>query len=242
MSRRDDGPKNGKQKSKKPARPAQPDLGPRLGRTFFTRDAQTLARALLGMVLVRRHDDGELAAGVIVETEAYVGAEDLASHAVGGRRTARNEPMYSIGGTSYVYFTYGMHWCFNVVAGQPGEPVAVLVRALEPVLGLERMRERRGRAAEAGDTNLCSGPAKLCQALAIDGTLSGIDLATDERLWISRGEASSERAIEVGPRIGIDFAGAWAQRPLRFWIAANPHVSVRSGKSRKSTRRAGEAG
>lgn len=160
----------------KPGRRSPLRMDQRPDRAFFTRDAQTLARALLGMVLVRRHDDGDLSAGVIVETEAYVGAEDLASHAVGGRRTARNEPMYAIGGTSYVYFTYGMHWCFNVVAGKRDDPVAVLVRALEPTLGLEGMRHRRGRAAQAGDTNLCSGPVKLCQALAIDGSLSGLDL------------------------------------------------------------------
>jgi DNA-3-methyladenine glycosylase len=166
---------------------------------------------------------------VIVETEAYLGAPDLASHAVGGRRTARNEAMYAQPGTSYVYFTYGMHFCFNVVCGEVGVPLAVLVRALEPVEGIEAMMRRRasGRNAIALErmkvTDLCSGPGKLCSALGIDRELNGVDLVCDDRLWIERGQPI--RNVAVGPRIGIDSAGEWVDKPLRFWVKGSPHVS-----------------
>ena len=172
--------------------------------------------------------------GVIVETEAYAGVIDRASHAFNGRRTARNESMYAEPGTSYVYFTYGMHFCFNVVCGEKGVPLAVLVRALEPVEGIEEMTRRRasGRNALGLErmrvTDLCSGPGKLCSAMGIDRALDGVDLPSSERLWIERGEEVKE--IGVGPRIGIDSAGEWVSKPMRFWVAGNGHVS--GGKRR----------
>jgi DNA-3-methyladenine glycosylase len=189
--------------------------------------------------------------GIIVETEAYIGKRDAASHAYRGRRSPRNESMYAEGGTAYVYFTYGMHWCFNVVCGTKDEPVAVLVRALEPNAGLEEMArfrrsdsilQNRAGSVRADDAALvrflCSGPAKLCQALAIDRSLDGLDLTCNERLWIERPLKRSEFRIDAGPRIGIAYAGLWAKRKLRFWIRNNPCVSAhRRTSSRFGSRR-----
>lgn len=196
-------------------------------RTFFQRDAATLARALLGQRLVRI-DEGQRLAGTIVETEAYLGAIDRAAHTYNGRRTPCNEAMYGEGGTAYVYFTYGMHHCLNVVARTHDQPEAVLIRALEPTEGLRRMYARR--AAAKRDTDLCSGPAKLCQALGIDRAFNGIDLLASDALFIERlrkralaGGAGGR--IVAGPRVGIDYAAQWRDRPLRFCIRGNAHVS-----------------
>lgn len=200
----------------------------RLTRRFHARDPVTLARALLGQVLVRVLDDGERLAGRIVETEAYLGVIDRAAHTYGGRRTPRTESMWGPAGHAYIYFLYGMHHCVNVVAQGPGEPTAVLIRALEPLEGLERMRAHRaGRRPKARlrDTDLCSGPAKLAQALALDRRLDGTDLVEGERLFIERGRRVPAGNIVTGPRIGIAYAGDWALKPLRFHMHGNPHVS-----------------
>ena len=138
--------------------------GKRLTRRFFRRDPVTLAKALLGQVLVRRLPNGQELAGRIVEVEAYLGVEDRASHSYGGRRTKRNASMWLDGGHAYVYFVYGMHWCFNVVSDREEVPTACLIRALEPLVGLDEMRRRRGKERE---DELCSGPAKLAQALGV---------------------------------------------------------------------------
>lgn len=202
-----------------------------LGRRFYTVDSVTLARSLLGQRLVRVLDDGTRLAGLIVETEAYLGKKDMAAHSFGGRRSARNEAMYMKGGTAYVYFTYGMHFCFNVVAGKVNEPIAVLIRALEPVEGIETMRRLRSPGTQSGkgrhpDTDLCRGPARLCQALAIDRTLNAIDLTRDRRLFIEHGSQRPDpRLIGASPRIGIDYAGDWVARPLRFYFRGSPFVS-----------------
>jgi len=195
-------------------------------RPFFQRDPATLARALLGQRLVR-FIDGRRVAGIIVETEAYLGVIDKAAHTYGGRRTPRNESMYADGGTAYVYFTYGMHHCMNVVARRRDVPEAVLIRALEPTEGLGAMRTRRPRARR--DTDLCSGPAKLCAALAIDRALDGTDLTGSADLFIERVRPRALYAsqIVVSPRVGIAYAEDWAHRPLRFHIRDNPHVSRR---------------
>ena len=204
----------------------------RLGRAFFARDPVTLAQDLLGVVLVRVLDSGERLSGVIVETEAYLGVKDRAAHAFGGRRTARNESMYGQPGTAYVYFTYGMHHCVNVVCGGVDEPVAVLIRALEPREGLEAMAANRGRV-RAPVVSLCSGPGKLCQAMAIDRELDGVDLPSDGRLFLEAGADGpiNARAVRCGPRIGLGDVGVWASRRLRWWVGDSAHVSVRSGKS-----------
>lgn len=197
---------------------------PRLGRGFFERDPRVVARALLGQRLVHRRD-GVVVAGIIVETEAYLGVRDRAAHTFGGRRTDRNASMWLRGGHVYVYQIYGMHYCMNVVAGNEEQPVAVLVRALEPDLGLEKMRHRRPAARR--DVDLCSGPGKLCAALGIDRTQDGADLPRHPDLWIeaTRSRALPRSKIVAGPRVGIDYAGDWVQRPLRFAVRGNPHVS-----------------
>lgn len=202
----------------------------RLIRRDYARSAADLAQALLGACLVRTLDDGARLSGIIVETEAYVGVEDLASHARGGRRTPRNESMYGPPGIAYVYFTYGAHYCLNAVCGRVDEPAAVLIRALEPIEGIERMRANRAVRVDPNslrETDLCSGPGKLCQALGIDRTLDGADLTLSDRLWIERKPRTELRTEPLGnsPRIGIGYAGEWALRPLRWFVRGNPHVS-----------------
>ncbi len=196
---------------------------PRLGRAFYHRDAVTVARALLGQRLVRVLE-GERLAGIIVETEAYLGRIDKAAHSYRGR-TERNASMWRAGGHAYVYFIYGMHFCMNVVAGREDDPVAVLLRALQPVEGLEAMRTHR-RAARR-DTDLCSGPAKLAEALAIDRDLDGVDLTRCPDLFIEqlRRRALPSRRIVESARVGVGYAEEWAGAPLRFRIADHPHAS-----------------
>jgi DNA-3-methyladenine glycosylase len=195
-----------------------------LGRAFYARDdVLEVARDLLGCLLVVPTRTGRRVSGRIVETEAYRGPEDRASHAYGGRRTARTETMYGAAGTAYVYFVYGMYHQFNVVTNAADVPHAVLVRALEPVEGVDLMRRRRGRARPR---DLASGPGKLCIALGIDRGFDRADLRGD-RVWIEAGAALRPREIASGPRVGIDYAGEWAARPWRFWVRDHPCVSVR---------------
>ena len=195
----------------------------RLSRRFFRRDPVSLCRALLGRTLVRVLDDDTRLAGRIVEVEAYLGATDRAAHTFGGRRTARNASMWLDAGHAYVYFTYGMHWCLNIVSDRAEIPTACLIRALEPVEGIELMREHRGRKPLH---ELCSGPAKLTQALRIDRSLDGADLTASPQLFLERGRPVRPQMITTGPRIGVAYAGAWAAMPLRFYLPGNPHVSA----------------
>lgn len=197
--------------------------GARLPRSFYERPVLALARAMVGKVLVHR-DAGGLIAGRIVETEAYRGPQDLAAHSAGGRRTRRTEAMFGPPGRAYMYFIYGMHWAFNVVAGAEGQPHAVLVRALEPLLGAEVMAARRGLLTSA--VGLCNGPGKLCQALGLDGGHYGLDLA-DNQLWLAEPPPGSPRlAVGTSPRINVAYAGAWADRPWRFYARNHRAVSV----------------
>ncbi len=198
--------------------------GQRLTRRFYRRDPVTLAKALLGQILVRRLDDGQELSGRIVEVEAYLGVEDRAAHSYGGRRTKRNASMYLDSGHAYVYFVYGMHWCFNVVADREEVPTAVLIRALQPLVGIDEMKRTRGKDLE---TELCSGPAKLAEALAIDRSLDGTDLVCGEALHIRRGRKSDPTRVVAGPRVGVGYANVWARKSLRFFVASNPHVSRR---------------
>jgi len=196
--------------------------------TAMDADPSTVARRLLGQRLVRVVN-GKRLAGLIVEVEAYLGAEDRAAHTFGGRRTARNESMYLEGGHAYVYFTYGAHYCLNVVAGEKHEGVAVLVRALEPVEGIPVMFAHRPKAKFPVD--LCSGPGKLTQALGIDRRLDGVDLRTSRELFIERvrRRALPRKSILATKRIGLNptehWVGDWAVRQLRFFIRGNPYVS-----------------
>ena len=196
----------------------------KLPREFYTRaDVLEVARNLLGKKLVVPTSSGRRVAGLIVETEAYRGPEDRASHAWNGRRTRRTETMYGPGGTAYVYFVYGMYHQFNVVTNVESIPHAVLVRALEPVEGLDLMRRRRAGRSEY---ELTSGPGRLCIAMGIDRRLDKADLLS-ERVWIEAGVSISPRQIARGPRVGIDYAEKWVLKPWRFWIKDNPFVSKR---------------
>jgi DNA-3-methyladenine glycosylase len=194
----------------------------KLAREFYLRaDVLKVSKDLLGKLLVVPGPNGERVSGKIVEVEAYRGPEDKASHAYGGRRTKRTETMYGAGGVAYVYFVYGMYFQFNVVCNVTDVPHAILVRALEPVEGLELMRTRRHSHP---DHNLTNGPGKLCIAMGIDRELNGADLLGN-RVWIENFETVSPRRIARGPRIGIDYAEEWIEKPWRFWIRDNPFVS-----------------
>ncbi len=179
---------------------------------FYDRDPAVVARELLGAVL--RHEDALGAvSGRIVETEAYLGPHDPASHSAVGR-TARTWHMFGPPGTVYVYFVYGMHWCVNAVTREDGFGSAVLIRAIEPLEGIECMRARRLKARR--DTQLCNGPAKLCAALGIDRALDGTMLTGGYALTIHAGEAVPDDRVVIGPRVGISKAVEW---PLRFSTA-----------------------
>jgi DNA-3-methyladenine glycosylase len=185
--------------------------------SFYARPTPEVARRLLGHVLLSELG-GHRTAGRIVETEAYLGPDDPASHGYGARRTRRNASLFERPGTAYVYFTYGMHWCLNAVTERVGVPAAVLIRALEPIEGLATMRRRRGGVV---DRELCSGPAKLCQALAVTGRHDGVPL-TSGRLRIVRSQLRQHHTIISTRRIGITRAADW---PLRFLIEDSPWVS-----------------
>lgn len=187
-----------------------------LPREFYARETRLVARALLGQIVVSVTPEG-LASGTIVETEAYLGPDDLASHAARLRK-GRVEAMWGESGIAYVYRSYGIHAMFNVVAEPPGETGAVLIRALEPLAGIDLMRRRRGVEAEQ---HLCSGPGKLCQALGISLDRQGTDLVTSDRLWIAPGPAIS--GISTSGRIGISRA---TEHPWRYWVTGNTHVSA----------------
>ena len=194
----------------------------KLPRAFYTRpNVLEVARDLLGKKLVVPNKSGQRVAGIIVETEAYRGPEDRASHAHGGRRTSRTETMYGLGGIAYVYFVYGMYNQFNVVTNVENRPHAVLVRALEPVEGLDVIKRRRAGRSEYEWT---SGPGRLCVALGIDRKLDKADLLGDH-VWLEEGVSISPRQIARGPRIGIDYAESWVKKPWRFWVKDNPFVS-----------------
>jgi len=196
---------------------SQPEVArrPPLDREFYRRDPRAVAPDLLGKVVVA----GDRRAR-IVEVEAYCGPEDPAAHSYRGP-TARNATMFGPPGHLYVYFSYGMHWCCNPVCGDDGEGVAVLLRALEPLDGLDEMRAARGGVK---DRDLCRGPARLCQALGITRDLDGADLVTGDRaLTIEDDGTPPPDDPATGPRIGITRA---ADLPWRFWVPGNPYVSA----------------
>jgi DNA-3-methyladenine glycosylase len=182
-----------------------------LTRAFYARSTLLVARDLLGKVLVHAADDGVRRSGRIVETEAYVGPDDAASHARSGRN-GRASLMWGQAGVAYVYLIYGMHHCFNAVTEAEEYPGAVLVRAIEP---LENPDGLRG-----------SGPALVCRALNIDRSCNGLDLVTS-RLSIEDADEIPDGDVRIGPRIGVHYAGDWAAHPWRFWVADSLHVSRR---------------
>jgi DNA-3-methyladenine glycosylase len=195
----------------------------KLPRSFYLHDTVTVARALLGCILWRRTDTALLAAR-IVETEAYLGANDPASHARRGLRSERNASMYLAGGHAYVYFTYGMHFCLNVVTQEADIAEAVLLRAAEPVKGVNEMRARRPKAKR--DSELMNGPGKICMAMDIDRRLDGERLDGTTLYITARDIDVAEDDIAVSPRVGVDGAGVPASIwPLRFYLREHKHVS-----------------
>jgi DNA-3-methyladenine glycosylase len=193
----------------------------RLRRAFFARDTLTVARELLGQRLVRMLD-GQRLCGRIVEVEAYIGEEDRASHARCGV-TRRNAPMYGPPGHAYIYLVYGMHHCLNVVTEREGYPAAVLIRALEPLEGVEQMRTRRGGRP---DVQLTSGPARLCQALEIDRRFDGADLCVpDARLFLEEDAVVPDEAVATGPRVGVRGDDVALTVPWRFYVRDSRYVS-----------------
>jgi DNA-3-methyladenine glycosylase len=195
-----------------------------LPRAFYARPSPVVAQECLGKILVLETEDGPLS-GRIVETEAYLGIPDKAAHSYGGRRTLRNEVMYGPPGHAYVFLVYGLHDHLNLVTCATGDPCAVLVRAVEPLSGEGRMRQRRPVEAQ---TALTSGPGKLCRAFGIDRSYNGHDLCCSP-LFLVDGPAPA-RVVRT-PRIGVEYAGAWARRCLRFIDPDSRFVSqLRTGR------------
>jgi DNA-3-methyladenine glycosylase len=190
----------------------------KLPHSFYEQKTIDVAKQLLGKYLVRKHPEGKTI-GRIVETEAYIGPQDLACHASRGR-TARTEVMFGPAGHAYVYFIYGFYNMLNLVTEATNYPAAVLIRAVEPRDGIELMKTRRQKGSLR---NLASGPGKLCQAFAVDRTLNGADLSGNA-LYV---EDRSEPAIKIRatPRIGVDYAGKWKSKPYRFLISGSEFVS-----------------
>ena len=190
-----------------------------LEREFYQRDANETAQDLLGKLLVHKTAEG-ITGGVIVEVESYIGPDDKGSHAYLNKRTERTEIQYGPGGFAYVYSIYGMHYCFNVVTNRTEKPEVVLVRAIEPIMGIELMQKRR---KTDNIRNLCNGPGKLCQAMTITKEQYGYDLC------------SSEQEIQImrSPRINIDYAEECKDYLWRYFIKDNPYVSKVAGKYRK---------
>lgn len=200
-----------------PSRARRFHLGRPLRSSFYNRDTELVARDLLGAVLECHTRDG-VVAGRIVETEAYLGEHDLACHAAVGR-TTRTDPLYGPPGIAYVYLIYGMYWCFNAVTRAEHAPSAVLVRAVEPLMGVDVMRARRPKVRR--DVDLTNGPGKVCLALGIDARHNRLSL-NRAPLLIRAGEPVADRDVTVTPRIGITQAADW---PLRWFVTGNPYVS-----------------
>ncbi|XP_029293749.1 DNA-3-methyladenine glycosylase isoform X2 [Cottoperca gobio] len=204
----------------------------RLGEDVFKQPCISLAKAFIGKVLVRRCADGTELRGRIVETEAYLGGEDKASHSAGGKRTERNKAMFMKPGTIYVYPIYGIYLCMNV--SSEGEGAAVLLRSLEPLQGQPVMRQLRAARRKEGarqlkDKELCNGPSKLCQALNIPRSFDRRDLASDPEVWLEKDGSTNPAEphnIVSAPRIGIESHGEWAKKPWRFYLRGHPCVSV----------------
>ena len=194
----------------------------KLRREFYAQPVLTVARQCIGKILVHRTPEGE-AAGRIVEAEAYRGPLDLAAHSRRGLHTKRTTAMFGPPGHAYVYLLYGLSWAMNIVVASEGRPHAVLIRALEPIRGIELMARRRNKLATSRE--LTNGPGKLTSALAITGADYGRDLCGDE-LFL---EDSEMRRGKIGrsARINVDYAGEWAALPWRFYEKGNRYVSVR---------------
>jgi DNA-3-methyladenine glycosylase len=189
---------------------------PRLQRNSFSKPTLEVARSLLGKRLVKLESDFSRTSGLIIEAEAYIGTEDLGCHARAGK-TNRNASMWESPGHVYVFFTYGIHWMFNIVTEEEGFPAAVLIRSLFPQEGLERMRQRR---SQRPDKRLTDGPAKICQALGIDRGYDGMDLCHQEsQLFVEKGIMIPDNIVTTGPRVGLNnVPEPWKSMPWRFQV------------------------
>lgn len=195
----------------------------KLTRTFYDRDSLIVAKDLLGKILVHESPQGTTS-GKIVEAEAYRGLLDKAAHSYHGVPTARTRIMFGPGGHAYIYLIYGMYYCLNIVTGAAGIPQAVLLRALEPLAGIDLMQERR---KSAKIINLCSGPGKLCQAMGITKEHYGADLL-GSRLYLTEGEQMEECRIAATPRVNIDYAEEAVPYPWRFIVKGSRYLSVKT--------------
>lgn len=200
------------------------DLSERYPREFYQQSTLLVCRNLLGSVLVHRSPEGVTAAR-IVEAEAYVGPKDKGAHSFGGRPTDRTRAMFGEKGHAYVFLIYGMYWCFNVVCGPPGMPQAVLVRALEPVVGEDLMRARLNAKEAVSTATLCKGPGKLCRAMGISREHYGLDLLQDTLFLVPAKLRRGEKVVR-SPRINIDYAEEFIERPWRYFIKDHPSVSA----------------
>lgn len=201
----------------------------KLERAFFSRDSITVAKEILGKVMVYKTSEQRIAVR-IVEAEAYMGVEDKAAHSYGGRRTARVEVMYGDAGMCYVFMIYGMHCCFNIVTAMEGIPQAVLIRAAEPLAGLDYMADNRfekpyDQLTKGQRRSLTNGPGKLCKALSVDRSFNGVDLC-DGQLFFEEDNGEPFSIVET-KRVGIDYAEEAKDYPWRFYIEGNKYVSVK---------------
>lgn len=207
----------------------------RLPKDFFLREGTTVAKELLGKLLVREYE-GKILISRIVETESYIGRIDKASHAYGGKITERVKPLYMEGGVAYVYFIYGLYHCFNIINSVDGDAQGVLVRAVEPIVGIDHMSENRYKTPYEDLTrkqiiNLTSGPSKLCIALKIDKNMNTKDLINGNELYVAEdGVDNGNYEIVQCKRIGIDYAEEAVDFPWRFYIKDNSFVSVKAKK------------
>lgn len=194
----------------------------KLPREFYRQDGISLAKALLGKVLVHHTAEG-VTKGIIVETESYMGVKDAAAHSYKGKKDGRCNIQYNEGGYAYIYMIYGMYYCMNIVANEKDVPEVVLLRALEPLEGLPLMEQRRKTSKRKA---LLSGPGKLCQAMGIGKDSYGTDLCKD-KLYVEEIAETTDFEIEASKRINIDYAGEARDYPWRFTIKDNPYVSVK---------------
>jgi DNA-3-methyladenine glycosylase len=196
----------------------------RLGYDFYQKDAVSAAKALLGKILVREIN-GKKILVKIVDTEAYMGAEDKASHAYANKKTKRTETMFKKGGLAYIYLIYGMYYCFNIVTSEENNPHAVLIRAVEPLQGLEIIKENRQIKSKKIE-ELTNGPGKLSQALKIDKSFNGCDLVKSNKLYLLENK-DQDIKIAASPRVNIEYAEEYKDKKWRFYIKENKYTSKR---------------
>ena len=200
-----------------------------LQKEFYTRDSLIVAKELLGKILVHETHEG-IISGKIVETEAYKGPEDKAAHSFGNKRTARTETMYGPKGCTYIYLIYGLYYCINVTSGAlEGKPEASLIRAIEPLKGIDLMMKRRGPTGKL--TNVASGPGRLCIAMGLTKSHNGLDMSKPP-LYITEGD-NENLDIAQSTRIGVDYAEEHKDLPWRFYIKNNTYVSVKPKNNKK---------